>query len=134
MVVTQSNNAANVIALRLTTTNRNIEESMIRLVSNNTIDRNQVPHGLHSFSASIVVNVDPDEFDSEFASKSPIKRNRNLEYLKNFRIFVSTCVGIGLAQGKDISDGFFTHVIVDEAGQCNGMFLSHLIGKYVFYS
>lgn len=118
------------VASRLLFSNEQIAKSMLRLVSNTTIDKNKVPEKLHDFSASITMNI--EEIDSMNDEPSQIKRNQDMSYIKEFRIVISTCGGIGIALGKDISNGFFTHVFIDEAGQCNGNIkIVFVVGVYL---
>ena len=42
----------------------------------------------------------------------------SLERLEGFRIIVATCVSAGILHGVGVKRGHFSHIIIDEGGQC----------------
>lgn len=100
LIATQSNNAANVVSARLIERNHDIGNNMVRLVSNAVLDRKNLPEELHRFSASVLHAradiVDLDDETSYDDIPKEVKRNCRLDYLKQFKIIVGTCVGLGI--------------------------------------
>lgn len=75
---------------------------ILRLVSNDSIDNNKVPQHLHHICASISLNdraKDADDADED----SPVIRTITIDLLEKYPIVISTCVGIGILQGKSVS-------------------------------
>lgn len=102
LIATQSNTAANVVASRLVKINPDICTKMLRLVSNAVLDKNSLPNELHKYSASIR-NRDVDEnllIDANECTENGIGKNRNLEYVRDFKIVIGTCVGLGVINGR----------------------------------
>lgn len=100
LIATQSNHAANVIATRLVASNGSVGSDMLRLVSNGVLDRKSLPKELHKFSASVLHARSNDyeypENDDDDEYPKSVKRNSPLSYLKQFKIIVGTCVGLGI--------------------------------------
>ncbi|XP_055322339.1 probable RNA helicase armi [Sitodiplosis mosellana] len=120
LVATQSNHAANVVASRLISADPTVSSDMLRLVSNAVLDRKTLPRDLHKVSASVMnTNLDCDDLLEFDDLPADIKRNISLEHLRKFKIIIGTCVGLGVLFGTDFSNGYFTHVLIDEAAQCN---------------
>lgn len=97
-----------------------IDKAILRLVSNATIDKHKVPESLYKICASISLNANDEDFDEDYA----IKRTLSYELLREHRIVLSTCGGIGALLDKDV---MFTHVFIDEASQCHGKITMLLI-------
>lgn len=100
LIATQSNHAANVVATRLISCKQDIGSNMLRLVSNSVLDRKGLPKELFKYSASVMhANAeqydDGDEVAYEDIPKD-VKRNCRLNYLKDFKIIIGTCVGLGI--------------------------------------
>lgn len=98
LIATQSNHAANIVACRLIESNSKIGEHLLRLVSNAVLDRKSLPNELHKYSASILnSNIDPMDCDAEVdENQKDIKRNCELSYIKDFKVIIGTCVGLGV--------------------------------------
>lgn len=102
MVATQSNTAANILASRLIKGQPDIGKSIVRLVSNAALDRKTLPQELHKYSASIQNQyIDDEDFlEMDEATAGGVKRNCDLSYLKDFKIIIGTCVGLGVLFGR----------------------------------
>lgn len=109
LIATQSNHAANVVATRLVACHSDIGTDMLRLVSNAVLDRKSLPKELHKFSASVMhsnaENFVGDEANYDDIPKD-VKRNCRLSYLKNFKVIVGTCVGLGILFNRYSSKNF----------------------------
>lgn len=99
-----------------------IQDLILRLVSNNTIDKNKVPKHLYNICASIFLNDNDEDVDED----SPITRTLTIDLLKEHRIVISTCGGIAILQDKSV---LFTHIFIDEASQCQGKNIFHIENK-----
>ncbi|XP_031619254.1 probable RNA helicase armi [Contarinia nasturtii] len=121
LVATQSNSAANLVASLLIAQHPETSTNMLRLVSHTVLDRKKLPKDLYKVSASVMnANIEEEnKLDDYDDIPADIKRNCNLEYLKKFKIIVGTCVGLGVMFGSEFSNGYFSHVLIDEAAQCN---------------
>lgn len=42
----------------------------------------------------------------------------SLERMEKFRVIVSTCISGGIPYGLGVQQGHFSHIFIDEAGQC----------------
>lgn len=118
MIATQSNTAANVVATRLIAANQDIGDKLIRIVSKAAIGKKSLPKELQKYSASVIHNELEEDDDADD------NRRLTLDHLKAYQIVVGTCVGLGIIHDSDMKDGHFTHVLIDEAGQCNGKLFS----------
>lgn len=99
LVATQSNTAANVVASQLVKEHPEISKSMLRLVSNAVLDRKTLPNDLHKYSASIR-NRNIDEHIVNDITEGGINKNCELDYIKDFKIVIGTCVGLGILFGR----------------------------------
>lgn len=113
LITTQSNTAADVVASRLLQAYEPIESDLVRVISNSVHEANTTSRDLENNCACIINQIDDDE-DYE----QPQNKKYRVEHLKKFRIVVSTCVSIGVICRNEIDKGYFNHVIVEEAGQC----------------
>lgn len=102
LIATQSNHAANVVATRLIAGMPNIGNNLLRMVSNSALDRKTLPRELHKYSASVLhANADPDAncdpCDIEYDDMpKDVRRNCRVSFLKDFKIVIGTCVGLGI--------------------------------------
>lgn len=103
LVATQSNHAANILAVRSVRQCPEIGKSMLRLVSNSALDRKTLPNELFKYSASIQnTYIDEEErFELEDVDAiKTVKRNCDMAYVKDFKIIIGTCVGLGIMFGR----------------------------------
>lgn len=119
LVAAHSNSAANLILSRLLEHNL-VQNDTVRLLSMAYNDKNNVPSELSSYCAILrLKKIDCGE-EKETETKSNVKVFHELICLAPFRIVIGTCIGLGLLMNDRkgyIPD--YTHVIVDEAGQCS---------------
>lgn len=114
MIITQSNSAANLITERLIQSKPDDCINFIRLISFNyknrktTQSENVIPNDIRMYCKNIA-DLEPEK------EMSFVKR---LELIKKYRVVISTSTTIAqLLEGHNLRN-FFTHVIIDEAGQC----------------
>lgn len=114
LITTQTNSAANVITKRLMSKSNEIKSQLRRLVSNSTIGKQNLPTELYEYS--ILVNrTNSTDFDMDFVPEAV--KTCNVEGLEKFKIVISTCVATGVLYGSEYCNGFYSHVICDEASQ-----------------
>jgi len=104
MVTAPSNTAADLLAERLITLARgppSIDRSVVRLNSMHRSDRD-----LNSNLKKISMRQD------DFTSAEHLRNS-----LEKFRIVVVTCTSAAVLHGINVQNGYFSHIIVDEAGQ-----------------
>lgn len=90
-------------------------ENLIRVASHNTVERQNVPDELHEYCATIETDNTIEQMKT---SDTGLRLGVNAAYLKRFKIIIGTCIGLGRMLHMDYPSGFFTHVVIDEAGQC----------------
>lgn len=95
-----SNGAADVIAERLAELGSG---QLFRLVAPSRPEK-RLPNVLKPFAY-----LDPDTKTFSVSS---------LDDMNNYRVIVSTCASASIPDGIGMSVGHFTHIFVDEAGQC----------------
>lgn len=103
LVATQTNIAADVIATRLIAMNSNLKSDVLRLIGNGALGRHKLPAELHKYSASIRPHMGRSDHDDNADREGippEVKRNYPVDYLKNFKIIVGTCVAIGILYGR----------------------------------
>lgn len=116
MVAAHSNSAVNLLLSRLIEHDF-VKNDIVRLVSLAYQEKKGVREELHPYCATLhYMKKDLDEENEEKAETS-IKALYSVEM---FRIVIGTCVGLGsLMYDRDGSISDYSHVIVDEAGQCS---------------
>lgn len=115
IVATQSNSAANLIVRLLIASGLIDPENLLRVVSHNTVERQNVPKELHKYSATIELDNMADEMKT---TNTGLRLGLKSAHLKRYKIVVGTCAGLGKMFNMGFPTGYFTHVAIDEAGQC----------------
>jgi RNA helicase armi len=132
VVAAPSNSAANLIVERLIATQRFKGGDIVRFVSFNQIEKNLIPDHLKKFCATIDIGFDDGKAHNTKTDESGVRFNCSKSVIVQYKIYVSTLSSLGpLMQIKFMRD-HFTHVIVDEAGQCvevETLIPTTLIGK-----
>ncbi|XP_031636601.1 probable RNA helicase armi isoform X2 [Contarinia nasturtii] len=108
LIVTQSNSAADLIATRLIQANSFTTSDLLRLISFKYSTRNKgIPEEIGEFGCTI------DALEPE-----AVRKSLKLIKIKQFRIVISTSNTIAHLLEQYELRNFFTHTIIDEAGQC----------------
>jgi helicase MOV-10 len=94
-----SNSAADLIAERL----KILGPSQLFRLNAASREYKTLPETLRDFSL----------FNDNFVFATP-----SLERMKGFRVIVATCVSGGIPHGLGVRQGHFSHIFIDEAGQC----------------
>lgn len=94
-----SNSAADLIALKLS----NLEPMEMLRLNAPTREFKSLPRDLQRYS---------------IYNEHEIFTPPTVDELREYRIIVATCLSAGVPHGMGIKPGHFTHIFVDEAGQC----------------
>lgn len=122
LVATHSNIAANLILSQLLQHDV-VKSNVVRLLSVTYEERQKVPDELHPYCATLRLKPpDPDNIEEADATETENGVNiyRSLAPVEPFRIVVGTNIGLSTLMHdryKYVSD--YSHVIIDEAGQCS---------------
>lgn len=131
LIATQSNTAANVVASRLIAINSDIGNNLVRVVSRAAIGKKSLPKELIKYSASVIhhdLDLEDDDKDADG------NRQLTFENLAKYQIVVGTCVGLAVIFDSNLKEGHFTHVLIDEAGQCNGKYCEFILKNVIFHN
>lgn len=118
LVATPSNSSANLITQRIIESGVLRQGEFIRLVSENSILKETIPDDIITHCGTIDIARDGTTKESDKHTASGLKMNCNSKFLKLRRILIGTCITLGSLMQCDFPDDHFTHVIVDESGQC----------------
>lgn len=118
LVGTPSNSSADLITTRLIESGDMHVGDFIRLVSQNQIEKELVPQHLMPYCATIDIAADGTCNDSMIVTESGLKLKCQMKYLGRHRVTISTCSTLGNFLQMDFPPGHFTHVLIDESGQC----------------
>lgn len=118
IVAAPSNSAANIITQRLTESRGLIHGQFVRIVSHNSIEREQVPEDLLPYCVTVDIAVPDSTKDNTIKTDSGLKLQCNSSYLQPYRIVIGTCMALGQFLCLKLPKNHYTHVIIDEAGQC----------------
>lgn len=119
IVCAPSNGAANIIVKRLIDSEQLKLGEFIRIVSQSSIERGIIPGEMLPYCAMpdiAVPGTTPD--NKEIKTKSGLLLNANSVKLSGYKLLISTCSAFGSLMSMKFKRSHFTHVIIDEAGQC----------------
>ncbi|XP_059613070.1 probable RNA helicase armi [Phlebotomus argentipes] len=119
LVGASSNSAANLITERLISCKSLYPGDFIRIVGLSAIDKNSIPEHLHPYCALCDISIDGTSGNEIKETETGLKMHCNTKYLAEHKIIIGTCQGLGSFMALNLKDNHFTHVILDEAGQCN---------------
>ncbi|XP_037939498.1 probable RNA helicase armi [Teleopsis dalmanni] len=118
LVGTPSNSSADIIATRLVESNALEPGDFVRLVSQNIIEKELIPDELLRYCATADIGIDGTCESAMVTTESGLKLRCQQKFLGRHKITVSTCTTLGNFMQMDFGNDHFTHVIIDEAGQC----------------
>lgn len=114
LVSTQSNSAANLILSKLIETRRFTKKDFVRVVGAHVYTQDTVPAELKPYCATFSSpkeEVKNDELEG-------IRTGLDLLGLVSYQIVIVTCGSVGRFHDMRLSAEHFTHLLLDEAGQC----------------
>ncbi|EDV96181.1 probable RNA helicase armi [Drosophila grimshawi] len=118
LVGTPSNSSADLITKRIIDSNVLQPGEFVRLVSHNQVEKDLVPPELMNYCATIEIGILDDSHDSIIVTDSGLKLRCPANFLGKHRVTISTCSTLGNFIQMDFPSGHFTHLLIDEAGQC----------------
>ncbi|XP_068146310.1 LOW QUALITY PROTEIN: probable RNA helicase armi [Drosophila tropicalis] len=118
LVGTPSNSAADLITKRLINSNVLAPGTFIRLVSQNIVEKDLIPPDLAEYCATLDIGTSGTCSDNMLTTASGLKMRCQMNFLGNHRVTISTCTTLGNFLQVGFKRGHFTHILIDEAGQC----------------
>lgn len=118
IVAAPSNSAANLITQRLADCGALKAGQFVRIVSKNSIERDQIPDELRVHCMTVDIAAPNSKAEPLFPIDNGIRLQCNSEQISNHRILISTCMTFGSLLYMKFKPGHYTHAIIDEAGQC----------------
>lgn len=118
MVGTPSNSSANLITERLINANVLRPGEFIRIVGLNYVELELIPEHLAPYCGTVDIASERTVKGEVITTKSGLKQNIQLKHLGRHRITIGTCVTLGTLMQMRFPHNHFTHILVDEAGQC----------------
>lgn len=120
LIATQSNSAANLIAQRLIKSGNMQPDEILRLTSFSHARSNKMQEDLLKYSAMVKKipqrKGNNDTIDSDLSLS--IRTENNIDFIKSYRLVVGSNVALYHLVASSKLNYSFTHVIIDEAGQC----------------
>ena len=95
-----------------------MQGEFLRLVSENSIRKETLPENIISYCATIDIAREGTTKEDVVVTASGLKMNCNAKFLKLRRVLIGTCVTLGTLMQCDFPPDHFTHIIIDESGQC----------------
>lgn len=118
VVATPSNSASDLITERLIGSGIFVPGEFVRLVSYNAVEREQVPVQLMPYCATCdIARVGTTQTEMS-EGRFGIRLRCNADVLARHRIIIGTCTTLGTLLQMKFPADHFTHVLIDEAGQC----------------
>lgn len=118
LVGAPSNSSADLITTRLIESGNLCAGDFIRLVSQNQIERELVPEHLLPYCATVDIAASGTCNDGMITTESGLKLKCQMKFLGRHRVTISTCSTLGTFLQMDFPKDHFTHVLIDESGQC----------------
>ncbi len=118
LVATPSNSSANLITERIVESGVLMQGEFLRLVSENLIQKEAIPDNIIRHCATIDIAREGTTKEDIKLTASGLKMNCNAKFLRMRRVLIGTCITVGTLMQCDFPEGHFTHVIIDESGQC----------------
>ncbi|XP_037893209.1 probable RNA helicase armi [Glossina fuscipes] len=118
LVGTPSNSSADLITTRLIESDVLKMGEFIRLVSQNQVEKELIPEHLMPYCATADIGIDDTCKDDMIVTESGLKLKCQMKYLGRHRVTIGTCATLGTFLQMGFPPNHFTHVLIDEAGQC----------------
>ncbi|KAH8255162.1 hypothetical protein KR038_003242 [Drosophila bunnanda] len=119
LVGTPSNSSADLITKSIIKSNVLKEDDFIRLVSYNQIDKELIPPELIKYCATVDIGATGSCENGMLITPTGLKMRCQMVFFKHHRVIISTNSTLGNFMQMDFPAGHFTHVLIDEAGQCS---------------
>lgn len=138
IVATPSNSSANLLTQRIADTNQLNRGEFVRIVGINAIQKETIPEEILPYCATVDIALEGTKESSTCETASGLKLNVRKSEIGMHRITIGTCVSLGNLIAMGFPRNHFTHVVIDEAGQCTepeimipAMFLNREEGQLI---
>lgn len=118
IVATPSNSSANLLTQRIAETRQLDRGEFVRIVGINAVEKETIPENILPYCATVDIALEGTRESMTHETKSGLKLNIRKTELGMHRITIGTCVSLGNLISMGFPRNHFTHVIIDEAGQC----------------
>ncbi|KAH8339316.1 hypothetical protein KR074_011418 [Drosophila pseudoananassae] len=118
LVGTPSNSSADLLTKRIINSNALRQGDFIRLVSQNQIEKDLIAPELMSYCATVDIGSVGTCDDNMVVTESGLKLRCQLKFIGSHKVTISTCTTLGNFLQMGFQPAHFTHVLIDEAGQC----------------
>ena len=118
VVGTPSNSAANLLTERLMNSKVLKPGDFIRLVGYNQVERESIPENILEYCATCDLSLEHTAKEDMITTESGLKLSCNAAFLGRHRITIATCTMLGTLIQMKFPTDHFTHVVIDEVGQC----------------
>lgn len=118
LVATPSNSAADLITKRIADSGILEENQFMRLVSQNSVEKELIPDDIMRFCGTIDIAREGTTKVEFKVTESGLKKKCNATYLMSRHLLIGTCITLGTLMQCDFPDDHFSHIIIDESGQC----------------
>lgn len=118
LVGTPSNSAANLLCERIAQSGALKDCDFVRLVGYNAIESGKIPEHILQYCATCDIAREGTVKDDMKVLDSGLKLRCNVSVLGRHRITIGTCNTLGTLMQMAFPRDHFTHVVIDESGQC----------------
>uniref|UniRef100_A0A2M3YYR3 RNA helicase n=1 Tax=Anopheles braziliensis TaxID=58242 RepID=A0A2M3YYR3_9DIPT len=119
VVATPSNSAAYLITERLAQSGLLKPGEFVRLVSMSQVEQENIPPALAPYCATVSIgDMNCAESEEILVTESGLRMKLQAKHIGRNRVTISTCSAFGTLMQLRFPPNHFTHVIIDEAGQC----------------
>uniref|UniRef100_A0A2M3ZZS1 RNA helicase n=1 Tax=Anopheles triannulatus TaxID=58253 RepID=A0A2M3ZZS1_9DIPT len=119
VVATPSNSAAYLITERLAQSGLLKPGEFVRLVSMSQVEQENIPPALAPYCATVSIgDMNCAESEGILVTESGLRLKLQAKHIGRNRVTISTCSSFGTLMQLRFPPNHFTHVIIDEAGQC----------------
>ncbi|ETN66622.1 hypothetical protein AND_001572 [Anopheles darlingi] len=119
IVATPSNSAAYLITERLVQSGLLKPGEFVRLVSLSQVEQENIPLALAPYCATVSIGDNNcAESEQVLVTESGLRMKVQAKHIGQNRVTISTCSAFGTLMHLRFPTNHFTHVIIDEAGQC----------------
>lgn len=132
IIATPSNSSANLITKLLIESKSLDNGDFVRIISYNSIEREQIPEELHRHCLTTDIAAPRSKINDMSETETGIKLQRDSSVLSTYRILISTCNSLGNLLQMKFKKNHFSHVIIDEAGQCTGNLIKQIVITNIF--
>lgn len=118
LICTPSNSAGNLILDKLVQSDQILIAQLARVIGFQAKEREMVPEEMLKYCATVEKSKKGTEGRKMTIMENGMRLDCQMEDLCDFRVIIVTTGSVGTFMEMGFPDGHFTHLFVDEAGQC----------------